>query len=337
MNKYILMVEKTLDDFFKLYSGNEVLNFVINTVRRDYLSIFAELQMIKREVFSDLEKADLINGNEPKTIKISLPGYDVYLEKLIYSNTPISNAAKIRVNDRKSLNEFRKTIAQVNKNIFKSLSDFGKEIPTSLYFGVLRKAEKVWDKNAINAIRELQGKGIIQIEIWENVDTRNLDIDMLVKDAVKHNKIVQETIDLYIGERYALEYIGGLLKSYIRLKEQLDEKKNEIFSILRGFNLIDPDKSIRVTTNYGTVYIGAYENIRYKKINEEEIKDTLLRYGFREEEFTTIDLTKIMRSEKYALLRKRLEEEKYISPIPEERIYIRDVTRGVFKEAKRKG
>jgi len=32
------------------------------------------------------------------------------------------------------------------------------------------------------------------------------------------------------------------------------------------------------------------------------------------------------------LLRKRLEEEKYISPIPEERIYIRNV----FKEAKRK-
>ena len=330
------MVEKTLDDFFKLYSGNEALSFVINTVRRDYLPIFAELQMIKREVFSDLEKADLINGNEPKTIKISLPGYDVYLEKLIYSNTPISNAAKIRVNDRKSLDEFRKTIAQVNKNIFKSLSDFSK-IPTSLYFGVLRKAEKVWDKNAINAIRELQGKGIIQIEIWENVDTRNLDIDMLVKDAVKRNKIVQETIDLYIGERYALGYISGLLKSYIRLKEQLDEKKNEIFSILREFNLIDPDKSIRVTTNYGTVYIGAYENIRYKKINEEEIKDTLLRYGFREEEFTTIDLTKIMRSEKYALLRKRLEEEKYISPIPEERIYIRDVTRDVFKETKRKG
>jgi len=336
MNKYILMVEKTLDDFFKLYSGNEALNFVINTVRRDYLPIFAELQMIKREVFSGLEKADLINGNEPKTIKISLPGYDVYLEKLIYSNTPISNAAKIRVNDRKSLDEFRKTIAQVNENIFKSLSDFGK-IPTNLYFGVLRKAEKVWDKNAINAIRELQGKGIIQIEIWENVDTRNLDIDMLVKDAVKRNKIVQETIDLYIGERYALGYISGLLKSYIRLKEQLDEKKNEIFSILREFNLIDPDKSIRVTTNYGTVYIGAYENIRYKKINEEEIKDTLLRYGFREEEFTTIDLTKIMRSEKYALLRKRLEEEKYISPIPEERVYIRNVTRDVFKETKRKG
>ena len=336
MNKYILMAEKTLDDFFKLYSGNEALNFVINTVRRDYLPIFAELQMIKREVFSGLEKADLINGNEPKTIKISLPGYDVYLEKLIYSNTPISNAAKIRVNDRKSLDEFRKTIAQVNENIFKSLSDFGK-IPTNLYFGVLRKAEKVWDKNAINAIRELQGKGIIQIEIWENIDTRNLDIDMLVKDAVKRNKIVQETIDLYIGERYALGYISGLLKSYIRLKEQLNEKKKEIFSVLREFNLIDPDKSIRVTTNYGTIYIGAYENIRYKKINEEEIKDTLLRYGFREEEFTTIDLTKIMRSEKYALLRKRLEEEKYISPIPEERVYIRNVTRDVFKETKRKG
>jgi len=335
MNKYILMVEKTLDDFFKLHSGNEALSFVINTVRRDYLPIFAELQMIKREVFSGLEKADLINGNEPKTIKISLPGYDVYLEKLMYSSTPISNAAKMMVSDRKSLNEFRKTIAQVNKNIF-SLSDFGKGIPTRLYFGVLRKAEKVWDKNAINAIRELQEKGIIQIEIWENIDTRNLDIDMLVKDAVKRNKIVQETIDLYIGERYALECISELLKSYIRLNEQLDEKKNEIFSILREFNLIDPDKSVRVTTDYGTVYIGAYENIRYKKINEEEIKDTLLRYGFREEEFTTIDLTKIMRSEKYALLRKRLEEEKYISPIPEERIYIRDVTRDVFKEAKRK-
>ena len=326
------IIQKTLDDF-KIHNGNEALNLVSTIVRMDYLPILAELQKIKKDIFSNLKKANFLKEDRSKTIKVSLPGYDVYLENLIYSNTPIANAAKIKVNDTGSLNKFREAIAQVNENIFKSLSEFGEKIPTSLYFGVLRRAAKVGDKNAINALSELQHeKGIIQIEIWENIDTRNLDTDKLVKDAVEHNNIVQEKIDLYADESYALEYISGLLKSYIKSREELDEKKNEIFSILREFNLIDPGKSIKVTTNYGTVYIGAYENIKYKKINEEEIKDTLLRYGFRDEEFTTIDLTKIMSSEKYALLRKRLEEEKYILPNPEERIYIR----GTIKEAKRK-
>jgi len=299
----------------------------------DYLPILAELQKIKKDIFSNLKKANFLKEDQSKTIKVSLPGYDVYLEKLIYSDTPITKAAKIKVNDTEGLNEFREAIVQANENISKSLSKFDKKTPTRLYLGVLIRAAKVGDKNAINALSELQHeKGIIQIEIWENIDTRNLDTDKLVKDAVKHSNIVQEKIDLYADESYALEYIRGLLKSYIKSWEELDEKKNEIFSILKEFNLIEPGKSIKVTTNYGTVYIGAYENIKYKKINEEEIKDTLLRYGFREEEFTTIDLTKIMRSEKYALLRKRLEEEKYILPNPEERIYIRSA----IKEAKRK-
>jgi len=328
------IIQKTLDDF-KIHNGNEALNLVSTIVRMDYLPILAELQKIKKDIFSNLKKANFLKEDQSKTIKVSLPGYDVYLENLIYSNTPITNAVKMRVNDTESLNKFREAIAQVNENIFKSLSEFGEKIPTRLYFGVLRRAAKVGDEKAINALSELQHeKGIIQIEIWENIDTRNLDTDKLVKDAVKHNNIVQEKIDLYADESYASEYISGLLKSYIKSREELDEKKNEIFSILKEFNLIEPGKSIKVTTNYGTVYIGAYENIKYKKINEEEIKDTLLRYGFREEEFTTIDLTKIMRSEKYALLRirKKLEEEKYILPNPEERIYIR----GTIKEAKRK-
>ena len=326
------IIQKTLDDF-KIHNGNEALNLVSTIVRMDYLPILAELQKIKKDIFSNLKKANFLKEDQSKTIKVSLPGYDVYLEKLMYSDTPITKAAKMKVNDTESLNEFREAIVQVNENISKSLSKFGKKIPKILYFGVLRRAAKVGDKNAINALSELQHeKGIIQIEIWENIDTRNLDTDKLVKDAVKHSNIVQEKIDLYADESCALEYIRGLLKSYIKSREELDEKKNEIFSILREFNLIEPGKSIKVTTNYGTVYIGAYENIKYKKINEEEIKDTLLRYGFREEEFTTIDLTKIMRSEKYALLRKRLEEEKYILPNPEERIYIRSA----IKEAKRK-
>jgi len=250
----------------------------------------------------------------------------------MYSDTPITKAAKMKVDNRESLNKFREAIAQANEDIFKKLSEFGGKIPTTLYFGVLRRAAKVKDEKAINALSELQEKGLIQIEIRENIDTRNLDIDKLVKD-VKHNNIVQEKIDLYADESYTLEYVSGLLKSYIKLWEERNEKENEIFSILREFNLIGPGKSIKVTTDYGTVYIGAYENINYKKVDEEKIKDTLSNYGFREEEFTIIDLTKIMR-EKYALLRKKLEEEKYISPKLEERIRI--YIRNAIKEAKRK-
>jgi len=326
------IMQKTLDDF-KIHNGDEALNSVSIIVRMDYLQILGELQKIKREVFSNLEKANLMKEGEQNTIKVSLPGYDVSLEKFMYSDTPITKAAKMKVNDINSLNKFREAIAQANEDIFKKLSEFGGKITTRLYFGVLRKAAKVKDEKAINALSELQENGLIQIEIRENIDTRNLDIDKLVKD-VKHNNIVQEKIDLYADESYTLEYVSGLLKSYIKLWEERNEKENEIFSILREFNLIGPGKSIKVTTDYGTVYIGAYENINYKKVDEEKIKDTLSNYGFREEEFTIIDLTKIMRSEKYALLRKWLEEEKYISPKPEERIYI--YIRNAIKEAKRK-
>ena len=326
------IMQKTLDDF-KIHNGDEALNLV-STIVMDYLQILGELQKIKREVFSNLEKANLMKEEESKTIKVSLPGYDVYLEKFMYSDTPITKAAKMKVDNRESLNKFREAIAQANEDIFKKLSEFGGKIPTTLYFGVLRRAAKVKDEKAINALSELQEKGLIQIEIRENIDTRNLDIDKLVKD-VKHNNIVQEKIDLYADESYTLEYVSGLLKSYIKLWEERNEKENEIFSILREFNLIGPGKSIKVTTDYGTVYIGAYENINYKKVDEEKIKDTLSNYGFREEEFTIIDLTKIMRSsEKYALLRKKLEEEKYISPKLEERIRI--YIRNAIKEAKRK-
>jgi len=324
------IMQKTLDDF-KIHNGDEALNLV-STIVMDYLQILGELQKIKREVFSNLEKANLMKEGEQNTIKVSLPGYDVYLEKFMYSDTPITKAAKMKVDNRESLNKFREAIAQANEDIFKKLSEFGGKIPTTLYFGVLRRAAKVKDEKAINALSELQEKGLIQIEIRENIDTRNLDIDKLVKD-VKHNNIVQEKIDLYADESYTLEYVSGLLKSYIKLWEERNEKENEIFSILREFNLIGPGKSIKVTTDYGTVYIGAYENINYKKVDEEKIKDTLSNYGFREEEFTIIDLTKIMR-EKYALLRKKLEEEKYISPKLEERIRI--YIRNAIKEAKRK-
>jgi hypothetical protein len=326
------IMQKTLDDF-KIHNDNEALNLVSTIVRMDYLQILGELQKIKREIFSNLEKANLMKEGEQNTIKVSLPGYDVYLEKFMYSDTPITKAAKMKVNDINSLNKFRAAIAQANEDIFKKLSEFG-GIPTSLYFGVLRRAAKVGDEKAINALSELRKKGLIQIEIRENIDTRNLDIDKLVKD-VKHNNIVQEKIDLYADESYTLEYVSGLLKSYIKLWEERNEKENEIFSILQEFNLIGPGKSIKVTTDYGTVYIGAYENINYEKVDEEKIKDTLSNYGFREEEFTIIDLTKIMRSsEKYALLRKKLEEEKYISPKLEERIRI--YIRNAIKEAKRK-
>jgi len=324
------IMQKTLDDF-KIHNGDEALNLV-STIVMDYLQILGELQKIKREVFSNLEKANLMKEGEQNTIKVSLPGYDVYLEKFMYSDTPITKAAKMKVDNRESLNKFREAIAQANEDIFKKLSEFDGKIPTTLYFGVLRRAAKVKDEKAINALSELQEKGLIQIEIRENIDTRNLDIDKLVKD-VKHNNIVQEKIDLYADESYTLEYVSGLLKSYIKLWEERNEKENEIFSILREFNLIGPGKSIKVTTDYGTVYIGAYENINYKKVDEEKIKDTLSNYGFREEEFTIIDLTKIMR-EKYALLRKKLEEEKYISPKLEERIRI--YIRNAIKEAKRK-
>ena len=324
------IMQKTLDDF-KIHNGDEALNLV-STIVMDYLQILGELQKIKREVFSNLEKANLMKEGEQNTIKVSLPGYDVSLEKFMYSDTPITKAAKMKVDNRESLNKFREAIAQANEDIFKKLSEFGGKIPTTLYFGVLRRAAKVKDEKAINALSELQEKGLIQIEIRENIDTRNLDIDKLVKD-VKHNNIVQEKIDLYADESYTLEYVSGLLKSYIKLWEERNEKENEIFSILREFNLIGPGKSIKVTTDYGTVYIGAYENINYKKVDEEKIKDTLSNYGFREEEFTIIDLTKIMR-EKYALLRKKLEEEKYISPKLEERIRI--YIRNAIKEAKRK-
>ena len=325
-----MVVQKTLDDFFKVHNDKEALNFVSFIVRTEYLPILAELQRIKREIFSDIKKANLMYSKESNTIKVSLPGYDVYLENLIYSNTPISDAAKMKVNDKESLNRFRKAIAQANENIFKGLPRFDKEIPTHLYFGVLIKAAKVGDQNAINALRELQENGLIQIEQWENIDTRDIDTNKLINEA-KHTSVVQEKIDLYAGGRYALEYIGELLKSYIMLWRELNKKKDEIFSTLREFNLIEPGKSIKVTTDYGTVYIGAYENIRYEKINEEEIKDTLLKYGFRKEEFTVLDLTTIMRNERYAWFRKKLEEEKYISPTPEKRIYIRNI----FKEAKR--
>ncbi|MFP3278247.1 MAG: hypothetical protein RXO43_01635 [Candidatus Micrarchaeota archaeon] len=326
------IMQKTLDDF-KIHD-NEALNLVSTIVRMDYLQILGELQKIKREVFSNLEKANLMKEGEQNTIKVSLPGYDVSLEKFMYSDTPITKAAKMKVDNRESLNKFREAIAQANEDIFKKLSEFGGKIPTTLYFGVLRRAAKVKDEKAINALSELQEKGLIQIEIRENIDTRNLDIDKLVKD-VKHNNIVQEKIDLYADESYTLEYVSGLLKSYIKLWEERNEKENEIFSILQEFNLIGPGKSIKVTTDYGTVYIGAYENINYEKVDEEKIKDTLSNYGFREEEFTIIDLTKIMRSsEKYALLRKKLEEEKYISPKLEERIRI--YIRNAIKEAKRK-
>jgi len=325
------IMQKTLDDF-KIHNGDEALNSVSTIVIMDYLPILARLQKIKKEIFSNLEKANLMKEEEPKTIKVSLPGYDVSLEKFMYSDTPIAKAAKMKVDNRESLNKFREAIAQANEDIFKSLSEISEKIPTTLYFGVLRRAAKVKDEKAINALSELQEKGLIQIEIRENIDTRNLDIDKLVKD-VKHNNIVQEKIDLYADEGYTLEYVSGLLKSYIKLWEERNEKENEIFSILQEFNLIGPGKSIKVTTDYGTVYIGAYENINYKKVDEEKIKDTLSNYGFREEEFTIIDLTKIMR-EKYALLRKKLEEEKYISPKLEERIRI--YIRNAIKEAKRK-
>lgn len=307
----VQIVQKTLDDYKEFKGKDDALRAVEIIVRLEYLPLLGRLEYIKQKVFEKLEKAGLIGRNEVKTYAVSLPEINVYFEQYWYSNTALSDASKMRVNSIEKLEEFREKVIGANQKVMKNLPE---GTPTKLYFGVIRKAAKLGDENAKKALNELTSKKLVEVKLFESIDTRNVDLVKLVGEAKKWTEAVQEKLDIYADKDFAASYIQYLAKRYVDVYFRLQEKKKEIFDLIKEYNLLGSPSSIKIKSEYGTVYLGVYDEIEYRGANERQIKEILFKYGFRSEEFVAIDIGKIMRSEKYKEVRDQLSNSGYINP-----------------------
>ncbi|MGC9011057.1 MAG: hypothetical protein ACP5JN_02865 [Candidatus Micrarchaeia archaeon] len=323
------IIQKNLDEYQKL-SKEDAKLAVENKVKLEYLPLLGMLKKTEESIFSKLEKSGLIGKDKTITIKVPLAGATAYIEQFEYSDTLLSKISKQRVEGPESLAQFRQRVKEANEMAAEISSKFG-AVPTRLYFGVLRRAAKAGDEEARAALDELYSKNLIEIVPKESIDTRNVDMPSLIAEAKRvDGTIVQEKLDIYADESFSISIISIEVAKYLRIKSRLDRVKNEIFEIVWEYKLLDIGMSMRIETEYGKVYIGIYDEIKYNREGEKEIKEVLSKHNFSRGEYESLDISKIMRNKKYEGLRKELldalMEAHYLEQVNERRIWLREDT-----------
>ncbi|MGC8699964.1 MAG: hypothetical protein ACP5RK_03135 [Candidatus Micrarchaeia archaeon] len=300
-----MVIQKTLDEYGK--SKEEALAAVRSLVY-DYLNLSAKQKALEEEVFSRLYKSGIIKENEKKTIPIEFKGKMAYIEQFESSITSLVKASNMKITDSKSYSAFREALRNANSIIEEIPS-----LPTRLYFRAITKGAKIGDENAKNVIGTLYDLNLIEFKFVENIDTRNIDFSTLIDKAKKERKIIQENLDMYIDRDYTISYVSRLIQnSYFSIYKKLDQVKDQIFLIINEFKLINEFNlgTIKISTDYGNVYIGVYEDIEYKKEDEERIKKILKDAGFGVE-IEVPDMQKLNR-DKYRKMKAELENRGYI-------------------------
>ena len=300
-----MVIQKTLDEYGK--SKEEALAAVRSLVY-DYLNLSAKQKALEEEVFSRLYKSSIIKETERKTIPIEFKGKIAYIEQFESSITSLVKASNMKITDSKSYSAFREALRNANSIIEEIPS-----LPTRLYFRAVIKGAKIGDENAKNVIGTLYDLNLIEFKFVENIDTRNIDFSTLIDKVKKERRIIQEDLDMYVDQDYTISYVSRLIQnSYFSIYKRLDQVKDQIFSIINEFKLINEFNlgTIKISTDYGNAYIGVHEEVEYKKEDEKRIKEILKGAGFGVE-IEVPDMQKLNR-DKYSKMKAELENRGYI-------------------------
>ena len=314
-------IQKSIDEYSRL-TKEEARHIIELEIISNYLPILGRLKILEEKIFHRLEEAGFFKEGQG-TVYIDLDGSKAYVEKYTYSNTWLSNLSKVKVESEEGLVDLRERMMRANKAALEIASKYGIK-PEKLYFGLIKKEAKFGYENAREAIERLSSTGLIQVHVNEVIDTRNIDVQMLVNDSTKVEKeTFQETLDSYAKDSNSI--VNFYILKFAKLRDELENSKENIFSLVKEYSLVEVGSSIRINTKYGPVYIGLYENIEYRKEDEKKIEEILIKHGFNRYEFKTIDITKILRRKKIGQsnVAQELENEGYLTKIDEKRIEIR--------------
>jgi hypothetical protein len=318
---FMPFIQKSIDDYSRL-TKEEARHIIELEIISNYLPLLGKLKILEEKIFNRLEEAGFFKEGQG-TVYIDLDGSKAYVEKYTYSNTWLSNLSKAKVESEKELQDLRERMMRANRAALEIASKYGTK-PEKLYFGLIKKEAKFGYENARKAIEMLSSTGLIQVYVNEIIDTRGVDIQMLVNDSAKTKKeTFQDTLDSYAKDSNSI--VNLYISKFAKLREELKNSKENIFSLVKEYSLVEIGSSIRINTKYGPVYVGLYENIRYRKEDEKKIEEILIKHRFNKYEFKTIDITKILRRNKAGQngAAQELENEGYITKIDEKRIEIR--------------
>jgi len=287
------MQQITLDKYEKLENPLQAL---VNVIRVEYVPAFIRLKAHEAKVFAYAEKLGLL-ANEKDTIKIPMQYANIYIEQYPLSETKLSKIAKAPAKTERAIDSFRRNINEATEKALDSISKLGlshAEV-TKIYFGVINKMASSGNANAIAALSELEEKELINYKKVRSIDTRGLEIESklnaLKSAARKRNEI--ESLDVYFDKNVAEEKVKHLvINDYLPLYYELKRYEEEAFAIAAEYNLLGRG-SIRVTTDFGNLYIGIYNELEYDKYNAEAIKNVLIANGFAKSDFTAIDISYI--------------------------------------------